>query len=77
MIIRKILNRLYNYFVQVIFGIRFNDITNAFKIYRREVIKGIYPLESDHFNLTVEMPLKTIIRGYSYTTIPNYLAKSF
>ena len=67
---KLILNRLYNYFVQVIFGIRFNDITNAFKIYRREVIKGIYPLESDHFNLTVEMPLKAILRGYSYTTIP-------
>ncbi|MGH2415877.1 MAG: glycosyltransferase, partial [Microcystaceae cyanobacterium] len=36
----------------------------------REVIEGIAPLLSHHFNLTVEMPLKAIVRGYSYTTIP-------
>ncbi len=28
------------------------------------------PLISPHFNLTVEMPLKAIIRGYSYAVIP-------
>jgi len=49
---------------------KFNDTTNAFKIYRKEVIEGISPLLSHHFNLTVEMPLKAIVRGYSYTTIP-------
>jgi dolichol-phosphate mannosyltransferase len=36
----------------------------------KEVIEGISPLLSHHFNLTVEMPLKAIVRGYSYTTIP-------
>jgi len=63
-------NRLANLFIQIIFGLKFNDTTNAFKIYRREVIEGISPLLSHHFNLTVEMPLKAIVRGYSYTTIP-------
>ncbi|CCI28533.1 glycosyltransferase [Microcystis aeruginosa] len=63
-------NRLANLFIQVLFGIKFNDTTNAFKIYRKEVIEGISPLLSHHFNLTVEMPLKAIVRGYSYTTIP-------
>lgn len=63
-------NRLANLFIQVIFGLKFNDTTNAFKIYRREVIDGISPLLSHHFNLTVEMPLKAIVRGYTYTTIP-------
>jgi len=53
-----------------VFGSKFNDTTNAFKIYRKEVIEGISPLLSHHFNLTVEMPLKAIVRGYSYTTIP-------
>jgi dolichol-phosphate mannosyltransferase len=67
---KLIVNRLANLFIQVIFGLKFNDITNAFKIYRREVIEGISPLISHHFNLTVEMPLKAIVRGYSYTTIP-------
>ncbi|MBR8829588.1 MAG: Undecaprenyl-phosphate 4-deoxy-4-formamido-L-arabinose transferase [Chroococcopsis gigantea SAG 12.99] len=67
---KLIVNRLANLFIQIIFGLKFNDTTNAFKMYRREVIEGISPLLSHHFNLTVEMPLKAIVRGYSYTTIP-------
>lgn len=67
---KLLVNRLANLFIQVLFGLKFNDTTNAFKIYRREVVEGISPLLSHHFNLTVEMPLKAIARGYSYTTIP-------
>ena len=52
------------------FGIRLNDTTNAFKAYRAEVIEGCRPLISPHFNLTVELPLKAIVRGYSWTVIP-------
>ncbi len=63
-------NRLANLFIQVLFGLKYNDCTNAFKAYRREVIEGINPLISHHFNLTVEIPLKAIVRGYSYTSIP-------
>ena len=64
------INRLANWFVQSLFGIRCNDITNAFKCYRREAIEGMQPLISPHFNLTVEMPLKAIVRGFSYAVIP-------
>ena len=67
---KLIINRLANLFVQVLFGLNFNDTTNAFKAYRREVIEGVSPLLSHHFNLTVEIPLKAIVRGYSHTTIP-------
>lgn len=67
---KLIVNRLANFFIQVLFGLKFNDTTNAFKIYRKDVIEGISPLVSHHFNLTVEIPLKAIVRGYSYTTIP-------
>ena len=67
---KLVLNRLANGFIKTIFGIRFNDVTNAFKAYRREAIEGMNPLISPHFNLTVEMPLKAIVRGYSYTVIP-------
>ncbi|PHJ60083.1 glycosyl transferase [Nostoc linckia z18] len=67
---KLIVNRLANLFIKILFGLKFNDTTNAFKIYRKEVIEGISPLVSHHFNLTVEMPLKAIVRGYSYTTIP-------
>jgi dolichol-phosphate mannosyltransferase len=67
---KLLVNRLANLFIQILFGLRFNDTTNAFKAYRREVIDGISPLLSHHFNLTVEMPLKAVVRGYSYATIP-------
>jgi len=68
--LKLILNRLANTFLRVIFGIRLNDTTNAFKAYRAEVIQGCRPLISPHFNLTVELPLKAIVRGYSWTMIP-------
>lgn len=64
------MNRIANMFIRVLFGIRLNDTTNAFKAYRRSVIDGCRPLLSPHFNLTVELPLKTIVRGYSWTVIP-------
>jgi dolichol-phosphate mannosyltransferase len=64
------LNRMANLFIRVMFGLSFNDTTNAFKAYRRTAIEGCRPLLSAHFNLTVEIPLKVIIRGYSWTIIP-------
>ena len=66
---KLIVNRLANLFIQILFGLNFNDTTNAFKAYRKDVIVGVSPLLSHHFNLTVEIPLKAIIRGYSYATI--------
>ena len=65
------LNRLANNFIRLIFGLRYNDMTNACKCYRRHVIAGLQPILAHHFNLTVELPLKAIIRGYSYTWLPN------
>jgi dolichol-phosphate mannosyltransferase len=67
---KLVINRLANLFVMALFGLRYNDVTNAFKCYRREAIEGMWPLLSVHFNLTVEMPLKAIVRGYSYAVIP-------
>jgi len=65
------LNRLFNNIVRMLFGIKYNDVTNAFKLYKKETIEGVKPFLSPHFNLTVEIPLKAIIRGYTYTVIPN------
>jgi dolichol-phosphate mannosyltransferase len=64
------INRLANQFIRVLFRHRYNDTTNAFKAYRREVIETIQPLLSKHFNLTVEIPLKAIVRGHSYKVVP-------
>jgi dolichol-phosphate mannosyltransferase len=68
--VKLVLNRLANLFVQILFRHGLNDTTNAFKAYRRTVIDGIRPILSPHFNITVELPLKAIVRGYSFTTIP-------
>lgn len=68
--IKLFLNRLANLFIRIMFRIGLNDTTNAFKAYRREVIDGCRPLISPHFNLTVELPLKAIVRGFSWTVMP-------
>ena len=64
------INRCANLFIRILFRIKSNDITNAFKAYRRQVIEGCRPFLSPHFNLTVEIPLKAIVRGYTWTVIP-------
>ena len=65
------INRVANLGIRLLFGLRYDDVTNAFKMYRREVIEGVQPLLSHHFNLTVEIPLKAIVRGYTYAVVPN------
>ncbi len=67
---KLLLNRIANLFLRAIFRVPLNDFTNAFKAYRRAVIDGCRPFLSPHFNLTIELPLKTIVRGYSWTVIP-------
>ena len=67
---KLMVNRCANTFLRLLFAIRLNDTTNAFKAYRRTVIDGCRPLISPHFNLTVELPLKAIVRGYSWTVMP-------
>lgn len=68
--IKLLVNRLANFLVRIGFNIALNDTTNAFKAYRRTVIEGCRPFLAPHFNLTVEIPLKAIVRGYSWTVIP-------
>ena len=69
--LKYVLNRIFNNLVRLIFQIRYNDITNAFKVYTKEAIEGSKPFLSNHFNLTLELPLKIIIRGYNYEIVPN------
>ena len=69
--LKLILNRLTNWIISLLFMIRYNDVTNAFKLYRRETLEGLKPYLSHHFNLTVELPLKVVVRGYTYEILPN------
>ena len=64
------LNRIANKLVQLFFRLEHNDITNAFKAYRKTTIDGCSPLLAPHFNLTVELPLKAVVRGYTWKSLP-------
>jgi len=67
---KLVVNRLANLFLRLIFRVKLNDFTNAFKAYRRQALEGCCPFLSPHFNLTIELPLKIIVRGYSWTVVP-------
>ena len=68
--LKWLLNRLANLGIRLLFRHGLNDTTNAFKAYRREVIEGVRPILSPHFNITVELPLKAIVRGFRFSVIP-------
>lgn len=68
--VKLVLNRIVNLAIRVVFRHGYDDTTNAFKAYRREVIENVQPLLSQHFNLTVELPLKAVTRGHSYGIVP-------
>jgi dolichol-phosphate mannosyltransferase len=68
--LKYVLNRTVNAGIRLLFRHGYNDTTNAFKAYRRHVIDQIQPLLSQHFNLTVELPLKAIVRGYNFAVVP-------
>ena len=69
-LMKLVLNRVANGVIRFLFQHGYNDTTNAFKAYRRYLIDQIQPLLSSHFNLTVEMPLKAVVRGYTYAVVP-------
>lgn len=68
---KKIINRVANAIIRFVIRTKYNDATNSFKLYKRHTMHGLKPFLSPHFNLTIELSLKTIVRGYSYTVIPN------
>jgi dolichol-phosphate mannosyltransferase len=68
--LKLVINRVVNAGIQVLFGHGYNDTTNAFKAYRRSVIETVQPLLANHFNLTVELPLKAVVRGHSFAVVP-------
>jgi dolichol-phosphate mannosyltransferase len=68
--VKLAVNRIVNRMLQALFLTRFNDLTNAFKVYRREAIEGLGPLQACHFNITIELSLGCVIRGYRIAEIP-------
>lgn len=69
--VKKVINRVANFIIKMVMRIKYDDTTNAFKLYKRETMEGLKPFLAPHFNLTVELPLKAIVRGYTYAVVPN------
>lgn len=67
---KLMVNRMANLFLRLLFNVPLNDFTNAFKAYRRRTLDGCRPFLSPHFNLTIELPLKSIVRGFTWTVMP-------
>ena len=67
---KLILNRIFNIFVKIIYFNKYNDYTNAFKIYKKESLKSTLPLVSESFNIFLEIPLKIIGRKLKYEIVP-------
>jgi len=67
---KLVLNRIFNFFVSLIFWNKYNDYTNAFKIYKKKSLLEIMPIISESFNVFLEIPLKIISRNYKYKIIP-------
>lgn len=68
--VKLVVNRIVNKAMQLLFLTHHNDLTNAFKVYRRHVIESILPLQAAHFNITIEMSLSSLIRRYRVAAIP-------
>ncbi len=67
--IKLIFNRLFNLFIKLIFNTQFKDVTNAFKAYRKEVLKDI-SIESSGFEICVELPIKAHLMGCRIIEVP-------
>jgi dolichol-phosphate mannosyltransferase len=68
--VKLVANRIVNRCIQAMFLCRFNDLTNAFKAYRTEVIRDCGPFRASHFNITIELSLSALIRKYKIAEIP-------
>ncbi len=56
--------------MHILIGLPIHDLSNAFKMYRSDVIRNI-PLESsDGFEICTELVIKTYLAGYSETEVP-------
>jgi len=63
-------NRLCNYTIKILFGIKSNDITNGVKVYRSQILKSMHT-SSYGFEIFAEIPLKLYKKGFrNFVEIP-------
>lgn len=67
--IKYFCNRLYNKLFSFLFFLNTNDISNAFKSYRKEVIDTVKPTKKG-FEITSEIVLRARINGFKISQVP-------
>jgi glycosyltransferase involved in cell wall biosynthesis len=68
-LIRKIIGKLYHYFVSGLFGMRLRDVDCDFRLFRREIL-DVIGLESRSGAICVEMVKKIQDHGYVFAEVP-------
>lgn len=73
---KLIANRLCNFAIRILFGIKSSDVTNGLKAYKSKILKQM-PITSQGFEVFVELPLKAYKKGYkNFVEIPvNYYGR--
>jgi len=67
---KLILNRMFNNLVKIITRQDYNDFTNLFKMYSRNAINAIKPIDSPGFSIGLEMSMKSFSKNLSIGVVP-------
>lgn len=62
-------SRFYNWLIRVLTDLRCEDVSNSFKMYRREIWEAVGP-RSKSFDLSVELTVKAAALGYHIDQVP-------
>lgn len=68
--LKNTLSQLANRSLHLISGIPTHDMTNAFIMYRREIIEGIQITSTGGFEITMEIIAKAYLGGHRITEVP-------
>lgn len=68
--LKKTLSRLAGVSLHYLIGIPTFDVTNAFKMYRREMLDKINIESQGGFELSMEITLKAFFKGFKITEVP-------
>lgn len=66
---KKVMNRLFHCVVKILFGVRQNDLTNNFKLYKTALFKEL-PWKSTDFAMNAETGLFPILMRYNIQETP-------
>lgn len=69
--VKRIANRTYHWLVRLLFGFKHQDVTNNFKLYRRELVFKILPmLKSRDFAINAQLGYFPLMLGANIVEIP-------